>query len=235
MPRRCHARPDDEGDLPGNDAAHDRVRQDVRNARCAWRPRVADEANLIPRCGYRRNCAEHDHAGVGIRVCRRVSPLGPDRGWQSAGDETGEPHGEGDVREPTALHDQRPPSSRRLPSSEGRQETELLDPFADELADVDVTRVVEDDAEDPVELALAAPGLPPRRQHLPLAVKDLHPVVAELRDIDLTLLVYGIGVLGSAWQIGLGIQAAWTSAFVNAAVLVCASTRVVRRSYGKAA
>ena len=47
----------------------------------------------------------------------------------------------------------------------------------------------------------------------------------------LTLIVYGIGVVGSLWQISLGIQEAWLSAAVNGAVVAYASTPTVRRAY----
>lgn len=47
----------------------------------------------------------------------------------------------------------------------------------------------------------------------------------------LTLLVYGIGVAGSLWQVSVGIQQGWISAAVNAAVVACACTPTVRRAY----
>lgn len=48
----------------------------------------------------------------------------------------------------------------------------------------------------------------------------------------LTLAVYSIGVLGSLWQVSLGIAAGWISAVVNAGVVVYAATPGVRRVYG---
>ncbi len=47
----------------------------------------------------------------------------------------------------------------------------------------------------------------------------------------LTLIVYGIGVLASLWQVSVGIPQGWMSAAVNASVLVYASTPGVRRAY----
>ena len=47
----------------------------------------------------------------------------------------------------------------------------------------------------------------------------------------LTLLVYGIGVAGSLWQVSVGIEQGWISAAVNAAVVGCACTPAVRRAY----
>lgn len=47
----------------------------------------------------------------------------------------------------------------------------------------------------------------------------------------LTLLVYGIGVLGSLWQVSLGIQQGWVAAAINGAVVAYASTQGVRRAY----
>lgn len=47
----------------------------------------------------------------------------------------------------------------------------------------------------------------------------------------MTLLVYGIGVLGSLWQVSVGIPQGWVAAAVNAVVLAYASTSDVRRAY----
>ncbi|HEX8274973.1 MAG TPA: hypothetical protein VF615_20225 [Longimicrobiaceae bacterium] len=47
----------------------------------------------------------------------------------------------------------------------------------------------------------------------------------------LTLLVYGIGVAGSLWQVSIGIREGWTAAVVNAAVVAYAATPGVRRTY----
>jgi hypothetical protein len=46
-----------------------------------------------------------------------------------------------------------------------------------------------------------------------------------------TLVVYGIGVLGSVWQVSVGIPQGWVSAAVNASVLLYASTPGVRKAY----
>lgn len=49
----------------------------------------------------------------------------------------------------------------------------------------------------------------------------------------MTIAVYSIGVLGSLWQVSLGITPAWASAAINAGVVAYASTsRGVRRAYG---
>ena len=47
----------------------------------------------------------------------------------------------------------------------------------------------------------------------------------------LTVLVYGIGVLGSLWQVSVAIPQGWLSATVNGAVLIYACTPRVRRAY----
>lgn len=47
----------------------------------------------------------------------------------------------------------------------------------------------------------------------------------------LTLLVYGIGVAGSLWQVSLGIEQGWVAAAVNGAVVAYAATPSVRRAY----
>ena len=47
----------------------------------------------------------------------------------------------------------------------------------------------------------------------------------------LTLVVYGVGVAGSLWQVSVGIDAGWISAAVNAAVVAYACTPTVRRAY----
>ena len=47
----------------------------------------------------------------------------------------------------------------------------------------------------------------------------------------LTLVVYGIGVLGSLWQVSVGIVQGWVAAAVNAAVVVYAATPAVKRAY----
>lgn len=48
----------------------------------------------------------------------------------------------------------------------------------------------------------------------------------------LTLAVYSVGVLGSLWQVSLGIHEAWVSAAINAGVVAYAATPAVRRAYG---
>lgn len=48
----------------------------------------------------------------------------------------------------------------------------------------------------------------------------------------LTLAVYSIGVLGSLWQVSLGIASAWTAAVINAGVVAYATTPAIRRAYG---
>lgn len=50
----------------------------------------------------------------------------------------------------------------------------------------------------------------------------------------MTLLVYGIGVVGSLWQVSVGIQQGWVAACVNGAVFIYASTPAVRRAYTEA-
>lgn len=47
----------------------------------------------------------------------------------------------------------------------------------------------------------------------------------------LTLVVYGIGVSGSLWQVSVGIREGWVAAAVNAAVVAYATTPGVRRAY----
>jgi hypothetical protein len=47
----------------------------------------------------------------------------------------------------------------------------------------------------------------------------------------MTLLVYGIGVLGSLWQVSIGIPQGWAAAAVNAAVFMYASTPAIRRAW----
>lgn len=45
------------------------------------------------------------------------------------------------------------------------------------------------------------------------------------------LVVYTIGVLGSLWQVSMGISQGWVAAAVNGAVFVYAARPVVRRAY----
>ena len=47
----------------------------------------------------------------------------------------------------------------------------------------------------------------------------------------LTLLVYGVGVMGSLWQVSVGIEQGWVAAAVNAAIVVYAGTPAVKRAY----
>lgn len=48
---------------------------------------------------------------------------------------------------------------------------------------------------------------------------------------SMTLIVYGIGVLGSLWQVDQGIPQGWVAAVVNGAVFVYAARPTVRRAY----
>lgn len=48
---------------------------------------------------------------------------------------------------------------------------------------------------------------------------------------ELTLVMYGIGVLGSLWQVSMGIPEGWLAAGVNGAVVIYASTSGVRNAY----
>lgn len=48
---------------------------------------------------------------------------------------------------------------------------------------------------------------------------------------QMTLVVYGIGVLGSLWQVSVGIAEGWVAAGINGAVVVYAVTPAVRRAY----
>lgn len=48
----------------------------------------------------------------------------------------------------------------------------------------------------------------------------------------LTLAAYSVGVLGSLWEVAIGIWQAWLSAAINAVVVAYASRPVVRRAYG---
>jgi hypothetical protein len=47
----------------------------------------------------------------------------------------------------------------------------------------------------------------------------------------MTLVVYAIGVIGSLWQVSVGIPQGWVAATVNGAVLAYAATPAVRRAY----
>ncbi len=47
----------------------------------------------------------------------------------------------------------------------------------------------------------------------------------------MTIVVYSIGVIGSLWQISVGIPQGWVAAAVNGAVLAYAGTPAVRRAY----
>jgi hypothetical protein len=47
----------------------------------------------------------------------------------------------------------------------------------------------------------------------------------------LTLVVYGVGVLGSLWHVSVGIAQGWVAAAVNGAVVDFASTPGVRQAY----
>ena len=48
----------------------------------------------------------------------------------------------------------------------------------------------------------------------------------------MTLGAYSIGVLGSLWQVSVGIEAGWLSATINGAVVVYAARPAVARAYG---
>lgn len=48
---------------------------------------------------------------------------------------------------------------------------------------------------------------------------------------EMTLIVYGIGVLGSLWQVSVGISEGWAAVIVNAGVLVYAARPEVRSAY----
>jgi len=47
----------------------------------------------------------------------------------------------------------------------------------------------------------------------------------------MTLVVYAIGVIGSLWQVSLGIPQGWSAAVINATVFGYAATAGVRRAY----
>ena len=47
----------------------------------------------------------------------------------------------------------------------------------------------------------------------------------------MTLIVYGIGVLGSLWQVSQGIPQGWVAAVVNGAVFAYAARPAIRRAY----
>jgi hypothetical protein len=47
----------------------------------------------------------------------------------------------------------------------------------------------------------------------------------------MTLVVYGIGIVGSLWQVTVGIPQGWVAAVVNGGVFLYASTPAVRRAY----
>lgn len=47
----------------------------------------------------------------------------------------------------------------------------------------------------------------------------------------MTLVVYGIGVLGALWQVSVGIREGWIAALVNAAVVLYAARPSVRAAY----
>jgi hypothetical protein len=48
---------------------------------------------------------------------------------------------------------------------------------------------------------------------------------------ELTLVVYGIGVVGSLWQVSVGIPQGWIAATVNGAVVLYAARPIVRSAY----
>ena len=47
----------------------------------------------------------------------------------------------------------------------------------------------------------------------------------------MTLVVYVIGVLGSLWQVSMGIPQGWVAAALNGAVVIYAARPAVRRAY----
>jgi hypothetical protein len=47
----------------------------------------------------------------------------------------------------------------------------------------------------------------------------------------MTVTAYGIGVLGSLWEVSEGVPQGWLAAAINAAVVAYASTPGVRRAY----
>lgn len=47
----------------------------------------------------------------------------------------------------------------------------------------------------------------------------------------MTLIIYSVGILGSLWQVSVGIQQGWVAVVVNGSVLVYATTPAVRRAY----
>jgi hypothetical protein len=48
---------------------------------------------------------------------------------------------------------------------------------------------------------------------------------------QMTLVVYGVGVVGSLWQVSVGIGEAWAAVVVNGAVVAYAARPAVRRAY----
>jgi hypothetical protein len=48
---------------------------------------------------------------------------------------------------------------------------------------------------------------------------------------ELTLVVYGIGVTGSLWQVSVGIPQGWVAATVNGAVILYAARPTVKNAY----
>lgn len=48
----------------------------------------------------------------------------------------------------------------------------------------------------------------------------------------MTLVVYGIGVVGSLWQVSVGIGEGWAAALVNGAVVLYAARPRIRDAYG---
>ena len=49
--------------------------------------------------------------------------------------------------------------------------------------------------------------------------------------LPLTVACYAVGVLGSLWEVSIGIREGWLGAAINAAVVVYALTPPVRRAY----
>jgi hypothetical protein len=47
----------------------------------------------------------------------------------------------------------------------------------------------------------------------------------------MTVVAYGIGVVGSLWEVSVGVPQGWLAALINASVVAYASTPGVRRAY----
>ena len=47
----------------------------------------------------------------------------------------------------------------------------------------------------------------------------------------MTVVAYGIGVVGGLWEVSVGVPQGWVAAAINAGVVAYASTPGVRRAY----